>query len=389
LILFTPKISAAIDVSQRGQSLKSDGWRQLASDVPLREVPVPVMPAAVVEMNWKEGTGEVLGLESYLDFVLPSPQLVAAIQLKYSYKHDNSPATLRAQWRRSDLQDFTGRERSSDVKLVSNPGERTATIWVNNEIIDQLRIHPNNKSCTFTLAEIVLLVPESGQPKVDSGSGEGFLDLVDEGQIAGWAWDKNQPDNAILVDIYDDDKKLTTVLADRFREDLVEAGIGNAKHCFSYPTPASLKDGKVHTIRVKTSRANKELSGCPKTISLKADSYQQLIHHIQEVVRRIVPPEATVMVVSKGDADLLKLDGPRGWHFPRPEDGNKPADSTSAIAQLEALREKGGQFLLFPEPTFWWLDHYQEFKRHLDRRYRRIHSDDHCIIYQLSGADGG
>jgi hypothetical protein len=393
LVLFTPRAVAAdapaLDVRERGQlleSLKADGWRKPGGvgHVPLREVPLPVVPAAVARMTWKDGAGAVSGGESFVGFALPSPQRVAAIVLKYSYQHDNSPATLRAEWRRSDGQDFVEGERGSALKLPTNPGERTATVWV-NAVIDEFRIHPNDVPCTFRIAGIVLLVPEKGQPGLDSGSGAGFLDVANDGQITGWAWDSQQPDSPILVDIYDGGKKLATVAADQFREDLAGAGVGNGEHGFSYRTPGSLKDGQAHTIRVKTAGAGKELAGSPKTVTLEADGYQQLVRHVREVVRRTLPPDATVLVVSKGDDDLLKLEGRRGWHFPPAEDGDKPADSAAAIARLEALRAKGGQFLLLPETSFWWLDHYREFKRHLDGRYRRTHGDPRCIIYELSG----
>jgi hypothetical protein len=71
------------------------------------------------------------------------------------------------------------------------------------------------------------------------------------------------------VDIYDGDRKLATVVADQYRVDLHDAGIGDGQHAFNYRTPASLKDGKPHAIRVKTSGANKVLSGCPVTVSVK------------------------------------------------------------------------------------------------------------------------
>jgi hypothetical protein len=373
--------------------LQPNSWQKtaLAGNVPLREVSVPVVPVSVRSMEWQNGTGEVWGGDSYLEFALPVPQRVAAIQLKYFYKHDNSPATLRAHWRRSDQQDFGGSGRSTAVKLPTNPGERTATIWMPNEIMDAFRIYPHHKACTFKIAEIVLLVPESGQPQRDTGGGEGTLDVAGEEQIAGWAWDKKQPDSAILVDIYDGEKKLATVVADQFRQDLLDAGIGNGRHAFSYRTPASLKDGKAHTIRVKTAGANTELSDSAKSISFKADSYQQLIQKIQEVVHRTLPAEATVLVVSKGDEELLKLSGRRGWHFPQTEEGEyagNPADSAEAIAYVEKLKAKGAQFLLFPQTAWWWLDHYKEFKQHLDSRYRRIHSDDQCIIFELTRSKG-
>ena len=92
----------------------------------------------------------------------------------------------------------------------------------------------------------------------------GSLDAVTADVIAGWAWDKSQPDTPIKVDIIDGDKKLTTVLADEFRQDLLDAKAGNGKHAFNYPTPESLKDGKPHTIRAKITGTDKELTGSPK-----------------------------------------------------------------------------------------------------------------------------
>jgi hypothetical protein len=114
---------------------------------------------------------------------------------------------------------------------------------------------------------------------------------------------------------------------------------------------------------------------------------QQLIRHLREAVGGAVPPGTTVLVAGKDAEDLLKLEGRTGWHFPRDEDGNfdgNPADSKDAIDRLEALRAKGARYLLFPEPAFWWLEYYPEFKRHLDGRYARVHADDSCVIYRLS-----
>jgi glycosyltransferase involved in cell wall biosynthesis len=116
--------------------------------------------------------------------------------------------------------------------------------------------------------------------------------------------------------------------------------------------------------------------------------YQQLVRRIREVVRTALPAEATVIVVSKGDNELLELDGKRAWHFPQNEEGvyagYHPADSAEAIAHLEELRAKGGGFLLFPGTTFWWLEQYEEFGQHLEDHYRRVWDDEICVIYKLS-----
>jgi hypothetical protein len=117
-------------------------------------------------------------------------------------------------------------------------------------------------------------------------------------------------------------------------------------------------------------------------------AYQQLIQGIREVVHTVLPAATTVIVVSKGDTELLTLDGKRAWHFPQNEEGvyagYHPADSAEAIAHLEQLRAKGGEFLLFPGTALWWLEQYEEFGQHLDGRYRRIWDDELCIIYELS-----
>ena len=61
-----------------------------------------------------------------------------------------------------------------------------------------------------------------------------------------------------------------------------------------------------------------------------------------------------------------------------------PADSAAAEAQLEVLRARGADFLFLSYKTFWWLDHYAEFKQKMRLRYRvLIHQDDACIIFDL------
>jgi hypothetical protein len=99
----------------------------------------------------------------------------------------------------------------------------------------------------------------------EKGAMGGWLDGVTAEVIGGWAWDGNKPDSPVEVDIFDGDKKLATVVADVFREDLLKEKIGNGKHGFTYPTPGSLKDGKTHTIRARIAGTDTELTGSPKT----------------------------------------------------------------------------------------------------------------------------
>jgi hypothetical protein len=96
---------------------------------------------------------------------------------------------------------------------------------------------------------------------------EGFHDSATCSEISGWAWDRSFPDRAIYVDIYDGDKLLATVLADRLREDLRAAGKGEGRHGFVFPVPRHLKDGSPHSISVKIAGSDIVLSRPPRIIS--------------------------------------------------------------------------------------------------------------------------
>ena len=96
---------------------------------------------------------------------------------------------------------------------------------------------------------------------------QGFLDAAGCGIITGWAWNANDPDGVINVDIYDGTTLIATIPANLFREDIHNAGIGNGFHGFSFTTPPSLKNSQNHTIRAKFPCTTIELSGSPRTLN--------------------------------------------------------------------------------------------------------------------------
>jgi hypothetical protein len=120
--------------------------------------------------------------------------------------------------------------------------------------------------------------------------------------------------------------------------------------------------------------------------------YSQLVSRIRRVVEAEIPQDSRVLVVSRGDNQLVEFDERDGVHFPQMEDGryagHHPADDKEAIQRLEALRDKGCRYLLFPQTAFWWLDYYKDLESHLQSQHRRIWSDPDCIIYRLSKSNG-
>jgi GT2 family glycosyltransferase len=125
----------------------------------------------------------------------------------------------------------------------------------------------------------------------------------------------------------------------------------------------------------------------------RTPGYDQLIGRAREAVDTALPPDAAVLVVSRGDDQLLDLNGRRAGHFPQAADGvyagHHPADSAEAVAHLEALRAGGGQYLLIPEPAFWWLDHYAGFAAHLREHHTLVLDDPACRVVRLDAPRTG
>jgi hypothetical protein len=122
----------------------------------------------------------------------------------------------------------------------------------------------------------------------------------------------------------------------------------------------------------------------------RSERYEGLTRRIRRIVAENLPEGTTVLVLSRGDEDLLVLDDRQARHFPATEEGlwagHNPADSNEAVALLEEARARGGKFLLVPETGFWWLEYYDGFVRHLSERYPAVVRDeDTCVIYSLDG----
>jgi glycosyltransferase involved in cell wall biosynthesis len=118
-----------------------------------------------------------------------------------------------------------------------------------------------------------------------------------------------------------------------------------------------------------------------------ADPYRELIERVRKTVASVVPQEARLAVVSKGDDRLLAFDGLAARHFPAQTDGRyagfHPRDSAEVIEHLNSAMSEGVQYLVVPSSSFWWLSHYVQLRDHLEGRCALAWSDQDCVIYQL------
>lgn len=114
--------------------------------------------------------------------------------------------------------------------------------------------------------------------------------------------------------------------------------------------------------------------------------YRRLVERVRAAVTATVPRGAAVLVVSRGDRNLVEFDDRDGHHFPQDASGDylghHPHDSAEAVARLEALRAEGAQYLVVPTTAYWWLDHYDDFAEHLHDLYARTEAEV-CTIFHL------
>jgi hypothetical protein len=117
-------------------------------------------------------------------------------------------------------------------------------------------------------------------------------------------------------------------------------------------------------------------------------AYEDLAPRLSGLVEELTPVGAIVLVVSKGDEELVRFDGRSGWHFPRAATGqyagHHPLDGSWAVEHLESLRAAGGAYLVIPSTYYWWFDHYPELDLHLRARYERLDAaEEVCRVYRL------
>jgi 2-polyprenyl-3-methyl-5-hydroxy-6-metoxy-1,4-benzoquinol methylase len=118
--------------------------------------------------------------------------------------------------------------------------------------------------------------------------------------------------------------------------------------------------------------------------------YRHLIQNIRDLVRTHVPQGGLVLVLSRGDEELLQLDPCRAAHFPQQDNGTytgyHPLDGAAVIQDLEEIRQRSGaEFFLIPQTALWWLVEYRELADYLNEHATRIiDQHDVCIMYRFN-----
>lgn len=117
--------------------------------------------------------------------------------------------------------------------------------------------------------------------------------------------------------------------------------------------------------------------------------YRNQVDRVRAQIRATVPEGARVLVMTRGDDALLRLERRRGEHFPQSPTGlyagHYPADGEEAVVHLEELRAGGAEYLVIPAEARWWLEHYPELRAALEEGGELVASDVQAAqIYSLT-----
>jgi len=95
----------------------------------------------------------------------------------------------------------------------------------------------------------------------------GMFDRIELGRVCGWAVRGDDPQQRVEVEVLADGALAARGLADAFRGDLLQAGIGDGRHAFWIELPAALFDGKPHRIEVRDVATGTVLTGSPRKLT--------------------------------------------------------------------------------------------------------------------------
>ncbi len=105
---------------------------------------------------------------------------------------------------------------------------------------------------------------------------EGSFERAADGFVEGWAWDGNNPDRHVALDVFVDDQPAGTFLADRLRNDLAKAKKGSGDHGFRHALPDIFLDGREHTLAIREATTGFPLKHSPRpaVLEMPAPEYE-------------------------------------------------------------------------------------------------------------------
>lgn len=126
----------------------------------------------------------------------------------------------------------------------------------------------------------------------------GHLDHFSQGQLFGWALDKENPDTPLKLIVSVGGKAIAEVTADTYREDLFQSKVGTGHHGFSVAVPVQLNPGQSLDVTLLSADSGQ---------SVASNAFQiKRAHALRIEIEKI---DAGRLIGVIHDADSIDLDG--------------------------------------------------------------------------------
>lgn len=151
---------------------------------------------------------------------------------------------------------------------------------------------------------------------------EGLVDNATETRLYGWAWNVADPSERLAVELRMGDATVARTTAERMREDLAKAGVGDGRHAFELPlrpewtqryrelnVVVRAADGSEAPLPMRARRVDIDPTGAlARVMEATATAHRQLREDVQRIADRIPRPdpaqEAAVRALAESQAAL-------------------------------------------------------------------------------------
>ncbi len=129
---------------------------------------------------------------------------------------------------------------------------------------------------------------------------EGLVDNASEHRLYGWAWNSADPQERLTIELRLAGEAVATAVAERPREDLAKAGIGDGRHAFELPllpewaqrhrelhVVARAADGTEVPLPMRARRVDIDPTGAlARVLEATANAHRQLREELQQATER-------------------------------------------------------------------------------------------------------
>ncbi len=103
-------------------------------------------------------------------------------------------------------------------------------------------------------------------------------------------------------------------------------------------------------------------------------------------IKNLTPRGSFVIAADIGDPTAFYYGERTGWHLLEQHGvfQGEPLTSDQAISNLDHLRARGANYLVFTWATVWWLDYYKDFAQYVQNNSVLVEATPEFRIYQLN-----